>query len=117
MNRNKLLRILISLRIRKVEAEVYLHLIATGPKKGRELSNELKMNKQQIYHSLKNLRKKGLVKASPKHPALFIAVTIEDALNSFRERKLEEAESLKEKKEELLSRWQSMMNKNSSNSI
>lgn len=111
MNRNKLLRVLVSLGIRRLDAEVYLHLATTGPKKGRELSNELKMYKQQLYRSLKNLQKKGLVKASPEHPASFTAVTIEDALNSFREVRLEEAQLIKEKKDELLSRWKATIKK------
>jgi sugar-specific transcriptional regulator TrmB len=101
----------VSLGIRRLDTEVYLHLATTGSKKGRELSNELRMNKQQLYRSLKNLRKKGLVKASPEHPALFTAVTIEDALNSFREVKLEEAQLIKEKKDELLSRWKATIKK------
>jgi sugar-specific transcriptional regulator TrmB len=112
-----MLRVLLSLGIRRLDAEVYLHLATKGPSKGRELSNELKMNRQQLYRSLKNLRKKGLVKASIEHPTLFTAVIIEDVLDSFIEAKLEEAQSIKEKKDELLSRWQSMINKNSSNSL
>ena len=49
------------------------------------------------------------MQASPEHPALFTAVTIEDALNSLREVKLEEAQLIKQKKAELLSRWQSII--------
>jgi len=81
----------------RLDAEVYLYLATREPKKGRNISNEPRINKHQLYCSLKNLRKKGLVKASLEHLALFTAVTIEDALNSFRETKLEEAEFLKEK--------------------
>lgn len=111
MNREQLLRVLVSLGIRRSDAEVYLLLATKGPKKGRDISNELKIYKQQVYRSLKQLQKKGLVKASPDHPALFTAVTIEDALNSFREVKLEEAQFIKEKKDELLSRWKATINK------
>lgn len=113
MSNNKLLRLIISLGISRVDAEVYLHLATKGPKKGQKLSIELKMSKQQLYRSLKNLRKKGLVKASSKPPAQFTAMTIEDALNSFREAKLEEVQFIREKREELLSKWQTMIKKNS----
>jgi len=53
------------------------------------------------------------VKASPEHPALFTAVTIVDALDSFKAARLEEAEFIKGKKDELLSRWRTMTEKNS----
>jgi sugar-specific transcriptional regulator TrmB len=111
LGRDKLLRVLISFGIGRLDAEVYLYLATKGPKKGREISNELKMYRQQLYRSLKNLQKKGLVKASLEHPALFSAVTIEDALNSFREIRLEEAQFIKEKKDELLSSWRDTIKK------
>jgi sugar-specific transcriptional regulator TrmB len=109
------LRLLISLGIGKADAEVYLYLVTNGPRKGRELSQELNMYKQQIYRSLKKLQKIGLVKKPLKRPALFTAITIEDSLDSFRETKLEKAEFIKEKKEELLSRWRNITKKNSTN--
>jgi sugar-specific transcriptional regulator TrmB len=102
-----------SLGIGKVDAEVYLHLATNGPKKGRELSKELDMYKQKLYRSLKNLQKKGLVKASPEYPATFTAITVEDLLDTFREIKLEEAQFMKEKKDELLARWQSLLKNDS----
>ncbi len=113
MSRNKLLRLLTSLGIGKVDAEVYLYLATNGSKKGVELSQELNLYKQQVYRSVKKLQKLGLVEASLKRPALFTALTIEDSLDSFRETKLEEAEFIKKKKDELLSRWQNITKKNS----
>jgi sugar-specific transcriptional regulator TrmB len=110
----QLLRVLVSLGIRRLDAEVYLHLATWGPKKGRTISNELKINRQQLYRSLKNLKTKGLVKASLEHPAIFTAITIEDAFDSIRETKLEEAQSIIEKKDELLSRWEAVIKKENS---
>ena len=48
---------------------------------------------------------------SLEHPALYTAVTIENTLNSFRETKLEEAQFIKERKDELLSRWKATTKK------
>jgi sugar-specific transcriptional regulator TrmB len=112
-----MLRLLISLGIGKVDAEVYLYLATTGPKKGRKLCNELKMDKQKLYRSLRRLKEKGLVKASSEHAATFAAITVEESLDYYLEAKLEEAQYIKEKKDELLSRWRSMINNNSSNNI
>ena len=117
MESEQLLRVLVSLGIRRLDAEVYLFLTTRGPEKGRLISNELKIKKQQLYRRLKNLQKKGLIKPSVDHPAVFTAVTIEDAFDSIREAKLEEAHSIIEKKDELLSRWKAVMKKNSTNKI
>ena len=107
-----MLRLLISLGIRVVDAEVYLYLATTQPKKGRELYDKLKMDKHKLYRSLRRLKKKGLVKASPEHPSIFTAITLEHSLDSFRDSKVEEVEFIKEKKDELLSRWKTIIEKN-----
>lgn len=104
-----LLKVLVSLGIRKVDAEVYLFLATEGPKKGRDIADALKMYKQQLYRSLKNLQEKGLVKASLERPARFSAVSFENVLDSFKEAKLEETKFIEEKKDELLSRWRSIV--------
>jgi sugar-specific transcriptional regulator TrmB len=115
LNSEQLLRVLVSLGIRRLDAEVYLFLVTNGPKIGRTISNELKINRQQLYRSLKKLKKKGLVKASLEQPAIFTAITIEDVFDSIRETRLEEAQFIMEKKHELLSRWEAVMKKNSKN--
>ena len=112
MSHEGLNEILIGLGIKRLDAEVYLYLATRGPKKGRTISDELKINRQRLYRSLRNLQKKGLVKASLEHPAIFTAVTIEDAFNSFRETRLEEAQLIIEKKDELLSKWRTIIKKN-----
>ncbi len=111
------MRLLMMLGIRRVDAKIYFYLATNGPKKGRDLAGDLGIYKQKLYRSLKNLKEKGLVKASSEHPATFAAITVEDSLDYFLEAKLEEAQFIKEKKDELLSRWQSMINNNSSNNI
>jgi sugar-specific transcriptional regulator TrmB len=115
LNQNKLLQVLVSLGVKRFDAEIYLFLLTKGPKKGREISRDLNISEQQVYRGLKNLRKKNLIKAFPEYPVLFTAVTIEEAFNSFKEAKLEEVQFIKEKRDELLSRWQIMLKKNSAN--
>ena len=111
MNSEQLLRVLVSLGIRRLDAKVYLHLATRGPKKGRVISNELEINKQQLYRSLKKLKKEGLVKTTLEHPAIFTAISIEHVFDSIKETKLEEAQLIIEKKDELLSRWEAVMKK------
>ena len=115
MNREQLLRALISLGIKRLESEIYIFLVTNGSKKAKQISIDLDLYIQQVYRSLKKLQKIGLVKKSPSRPILFSAIPVEDSLNSFRENKLEEAEFLKENRDKLLSNWKTLIKKNSIN--
>jgi len=50
-----------------MDVEVYVYLAKKGPKEGRELADALRVTKQQLYPSLKNLQNKGLTKLSTKN--------------------------------------------------
>jgi len=52
------------LGIRRVDAKIYFYLATNGPKKVRDLARDLDIYKQKLYRSLKNLKEKGLVKAT-----------------------------------------------------
>jgi sugar-specific transcriptional regulator TrmB len=73
------------------------------------MANALKMNKQRLYPCLRNLREKGVVNCTDDRPMLFSAVPIEDALSSFINANLEEAQQLEENRKKILSFWRSMM--------
>lgn len=111
MNNEQLLRILVDLGIKRLDAEVYLYLATGEPKKGREISNELKINKQQLYRSLKKLQSKGMVNASPEYPAHFSAVLFDKFIDLLIKAKKEQAKTLQASKEELLSSWRSLTEK------
>jgi sugar-specific transcriptional regulator TrmB len=61
----------------EIEAQVYVFLSKKGLKRGRDISLALKMNKQQLYPSLKNLQSKGVVSVTLEHPAQFSAIPFE----------------------------------------
>ena len=105
MNHEQLLRILVDLGIKRLDAEVYLYLTTTGPKKGRAVSKELKINKTQLYRSLKELQSRGMVNSSSEYPAHFSAVLFDEVLDLLIKTKKEQVKSLQASKEELLSNW------------
>ena len=111
MNHEELLRILVDLGIKRLDAEVYLYLATRGPKKGRIVYNELKISKQQLYRSLRKLQSRGMVNASPEHPARFSAMLFDKFLDLLIKAKKEQAKSLQASKEELLSSWRSITEK------
>jgi len=77
-----------------MDAEVYLYLATGEPKKGREISNELKINRMQLYRSLRELQSKGMVNASSEYPARFSAVLFNMVLELLIKAKKEQAKTL-----------------------
>jgi sugar-specific transcriptional regulator TrmB len=116
MNHEQLLRILVDLGIKRLDAEVYLYLSTMGPKKGRVVSNELKINKTQVYRSLKELQSKGMVNSSSEYPACFSAVLFDKVSDLLVRTKKEQIKTLKASKEELLSTWRSITEKDNEKS-
>jgi len=91
--------------------QVYVFLAQQGPQKRRNLCNELKIQKHQLYRSLRNLQGKGLVSATCEHPAQFSAVSLERVIDMFIKVKTEEAQALQETMEDFLSAWRSLIKK------
>ena len=116
MSREWVLKTFIGLGLSGVEAEVYLFLAQTGPVKAREIVKTLKFPKQQVYRSLESLQTRGLVKASHELTTQYAAVSLEKTLDQFMKEKKEQAKALQANKEELLSNWHSMIEKNSATS-
>ena len=113
MSREWVLKTLVGLGLSQVEAEIYLFLSQTGPVKGRDIAEMLKLYKQQLYRSLKSLKCKGCVEATLGRPARFSAVPLEKVLDLFMKTKMEQAEDLKASRDKLLSSWRSIIKMNS----
>ena len=80
--------------------------------KAREIIYNLKINKQQLYRSLKRLRNRGIVKSNLGFPATFIADSFEKALKVLIKEKNEQAQIITEKKDALLNLWDSIAKEN-----
>jgi len=94
------------------DAEVYVYLAKKGPKQVTDLSSSLKMTDQQIFLSLKNLQRKGIITVNVEKVALFSAIAFERVLDLFVEVFVEQACVLTETREELLANWRSMTKEN-----
>ena len=53
-----MLKLLKDFGLSEKEAKIYIHLSKTGPNKARTISTQTKMNRVQLYATLKNLQKK-----------------------------------------------------------
>jgi sugar-specific transcriptional regulator TrmB len=116
MSLERVLKAIMSLGLTETDAQVYIFLSLNGPHKVKDMTNKLSLYKEQLYHSLKNLRDKDVVKATTGYPALFSAIPFDEILDLLTEIKKEQAQALQEVREELLSSWKNMIKKNSKTS-
>ncbi len=105
--------ILVKLGFTETEAHIYLCLTKEGPKKGRDISQALKLYSPQLYRTLKKLQSKGIVNASPEYPTRFSAVPFDKVLDLFIRANMGEAKHLIQNKEKLLSNWRTIIRKDS----
>ncbi len=106
MSQEKVLKTLGDFGLTTLDSKVYVYLAKSGPKKGNEISKAVKIQKQQLYRSLKKLQSKAIVSATLEHPTRFSAVSFEQVIDLFVRAKLEEAQSIQHEKGELLSSWE-----------
>ena len=114
MSLKRVLEKLESLGLSHTDSVLYIYLAKNGPKKGRDLRNILKMSKQNLYLSLKNLRNKQIVIANNESPSEYCAVSFEKVLDLLIEIKIKQSEVILETKKGLLSNWRSIDWKNNS---
>jgi sugar-specific transcriptional regulator TrmB len=105
MDQNRIIRSLLTLGFRQVDAEVYAFLSKMGPQSRKNIADALKLPEQQLYRSLKNLRSGDMINATIERPTQFSVVPLEKIMDSLIEGKKEQAVALQESKEALLSSW------------
>ena len=103
-----MLKLLETFGLARTDAEVYIYLAKKGPKRKEDLSTVFEVTEQQLYSSLKNLQSKGIVTATVEKSALFSAVAFERVLDLLVKVNIEQAKAVKETKNELLTSWRSM---------
>jgi sugar-specific transcriptional regulator TrmB len=108
LDKARAVEMLVGLGLTQLDSLVYLFLSKKGLQKGREIATGLKITKQQLYRSLRNLQSKGIVSSTFEHPARFSVAPIETVLDLFIKAKIEETHRLQQNKEEILSDWQSI---------
>jgi len=108
----RVLKILVSLGFTSTEAKVYIYLAKMDPQKAKDIAAGLRITKQQLYPILNNLQKKGVVDNNSKHPALFSALTFEKLLDLQVKKNVNQAQIIKETKDELLESWQNITSTN-----
>ena len=101
---------LVNLGFTETDAQVYVFLTTEGPQKARDIAEALNLYKQLLYRSLGKMQSKGIIKASG-YPARFSAVPFDKVLDLFIKANIEQAKHVIRNKEELLSSWRSITEK------
>jgi sugar-specific transcriptional regulator TrmB len=99
---------LLKLGLNQSDAEVYICLAIKGKQRVNDLTNIFGWHKRRIYFSLSRLKTMGIVFKSSERPATFSALSLENLLNLFTEKRLEQAYAAQLKRSEVLSYWQSL---------
>ncbi|UCC58253.1 MAG: hypothetical protein JSW14_07905 [Candidatus Bathyarchaeum sp.] len=105
MSLERIFKALARLGLSQTDARVYIFLALKGPKKARSIVDNLKINKQQIIHSLENLQNKGIIIADLDKKNTFSALPLEEALDLLIKMEKKQTQAMQESKEELLTTW------------
>ena len=91
--------------ITESESSVYLFLARHTALKGTEIAQQLKKDKAQIYHILRELQSKGIVESTLETPMRFTATPFENIVESAIKAKKDEAAKIENAKLQLLDYW------------
>ena len=100
----RVLDTLVGLGLTRIEAQTRVFLAKKGPHGRKDLTNALKLTKQQLHRCLKNLQNKGFVNSTLERHVIFSAVPLEKVLDNFIKAKVEEAQRIRQNKEDFLSK-------------
>jgi sugar-specific transcriptional regulator TrmB len=111
MSKKRIINALKRIGLSTIDTQVYVFLAKQGPHKMSDMASILNLNKRKIHKSLKELQSINIVKASIEQPVEYVAVSFEEVINLIIEVKKEQAKALKASKEEILSTWRSLTEK------
>ena len=109
MSHERILKTLVNLGLKPSDAKVYLHLATKGAQSVREIAEALNLHKQHVSSSLKRLRIKEIVNATPANPATYFAVSLSQLIEIFVNAKMKEANGIEQNRDEILAFWQSLI--------
>ena len=110
------LKILKSLGLTELDAQIYVYLAKKGPFEEKNLIDALNMSKNQVLYSLENLVTKGMVSTSPEYSIKYSAIQLDKVLGQIMETRKEQTKALQTGRDELLSTWYSFVKKDASDS-
>ena len=113
MSEERIIEALKGFGLSVIDTRVYLFLAKNGSCSIREIAKEINLNLRILDKSLKDLSNLGIIHFSINDPSKFIAIPFKDVIDVFIEVKKEQAKTMQESRETLLSNWKTVLKKNS----
>lgn len=113
MSLERVYKTLMNLGLSRREAKIYVYLGTEGPREADNIAENLRLSKQQLSFSLKNLQRRRIVISALAYSNQFRALPFKKAMALLMKANRVEAQHLEQNKEEILSQWHSMMKQNS----
>lgn len=111
MSKERIIKALEGFGLSSVDVQVYVFLAHTGPHTEREIAKTLQIQERKVSRSLRSLQEIEIVKANGEHPVQYSAVPFEEVIDLFIEVKKQQAKTMLESREELLSSWRATIKK------
>ncbi len=102
---NSVQEMLIKLGLTQNESKIYLYLNKNGSTKARDVAQNQKIPRTQIYHLLTTLQNKGIVTETLESPTKFEGIELESALDILIDYKQKRIEELQLMRSELSELW------------
>ena len=102
---NSVQEMLIKLGLTQNESKIYLYLNKNGSTKARDVAQNQKMPRTQIYHLLNALQNKGIIIETSERPTKFEGIELESALDILIDYKQKRIEELQLMRSELSELW------------
>ena len=113
MSQERILKALTGLGLSEIEARIYVYLEKNGPKSRSAIIDTLELSEEELQKGLRSLQSNDIVKTSARYCTKFFAEPFEKVIDSLIRKEREQNKVLNEKRAELISSWQSVIEKNS----
>jgi len=111
MSKKRIIKSLTGLGLERNEVQAYLFLAIQGPHKLKKIAVALNQTIDSIIISLNELQNLGIVRSSVDDPGIYIALPFGEVIDLFIDLKKEQAKTMQESREELLSSWRETIKK------
>jgi sugar-specific transcriptional regulator TrmB len=111
LSRERIIKALEGLGLSQDDILVYVFLAKNGSHEERAITEMLGFHVRQTICSLKNLQEIDIVKSIGEDPVHYSAKSFEEVIELFIEVKREQVKTMKESREELLSSWKILTQK------
>ncbi len=101
-----------TLGLTEVDVRAYIFLAKKGPKNEKDLAHALSLTKRQLRSTLKRLMNKEMVQATSESSIKYSAITFKNVFDNIVKIRKEQAKLLQASRMELLSIWNSLIEKN-----